>query len=192
MDIVTTPYPHRAKDHPPVVDANGMQQAEYLTSHPLNPGRGYHVQIGTVASLFFASTVYGSDENAFVSAILYRDKILSILESVSPSDFGLGIKKLGYMGVTYNSVQNAYAARWTVAEPESRKKVKSKSFSVSKYSLDGALQKAIEARIEAVGGYPASIIEQINLVTQRVIKARKPVIHSKLLSSTRRSLVPGV
>jgi len=147
-----------------------------LRDHYITPnmhiGRGYHVRIGKVVSLYFNSRLYGSDKAAFEAAQSYRDEVLLLYSEGKHFYQGHMVPRrsnaTGHVGISCVG-DEAYVAHWVDEEGKNRKRW----FSIRKYGREEAFQMALTARAEGVGGYPIDILNRIQTVTQRVRREHK-------------------
>ncbi|WP_230969217.1 AP2/ERF family transcription factor [Nitrogeniibacter aestuarii] len=135
--------------------------AMYCITYQATPGKeGYEARLrrrGKTHKRWFGKRGYGSIEDALRAAQQWRDKMITSLAMLPKREYVSKLRKnntTGKAGIrrhkriyTNKSGQQRCYISW-VADPPWGIKASSRSFAVSKYGEEGALERAIEARLE--------------------------------------------
>lgn len=132
----------------------------------------YQVRVAHVVHLCFNWNLYGGEEQALTAAKKFRDALLPWIGTLGKAYNGnllSGRNATGAVGVSFELQHGKYRyclAQWTDREGRRRKK----TFSVTKWGEEKALQLAIEAREKGAGMYPAEVLEEAARLKQEVKK----------------------
>jgi hypothetical protein len=131
----------------PVLDRGGRRSPAWEVSL---------MRQGEVYARFFSMSTYGSLETALIAAKAWRDEITAHVPQISKADFCNIIKKSNtsnFAGVYLMRRRNRKVKGatkiddfWQAREPYSAGRMRTKSFSISRYGYEEAYRLAVEAR----------------------------------------------